>query len=230
MTVRFSVFSSLVLTVAACALFKPVDSAGTKPKASAPRKPAAGPAAGSDKAPASAPAAQPAATKAPVKPSSLRDQRAGLTDPNITAMVMALNNTDISYARVAMAPSHAERPDVKEFAARMLTDHTGVNGLVTELLGKLNVEPVDNTASLDLRDESANRRDAMRELLGFTFDSTYIENEVSYHQKFLMTIDSLMLPAAKNADLKKLLTAVRPAVAAHLAHAEQVRANVISRK
>ena len=73
-------------------------------------------------------------------------------------------------------------------------------------------------------------RSTTRDLQGFAFDSTYIENEVSYHQKFLVTIDSLMLPAAKNAELKGLLTAVRPAVAAHLAHAEQVRANVISRK
>jgi len=143
-------------------------------------------------------------------------------------MVLALNNTDLSYAR--LAPSRAERADVKEFAQRMLTDHAGVNGLVNDLLTKLNVTPVDNAASLDLRDESANRRDAMRDLIAFGFDSTYIENEVAYHVKFLATIDSVLIPVAKNAELKGLLVAVRPAVAAHLAHAEQVRANVISRK
>jgi len=112
----------------------------------------------------------------------------------------------------------------------MLTDHTNVNGLVNDLLTKLNVTPEENAASLDFRDESATRRDAMRDLSGYAFDSTYIENEVAYHVKFLATIDSVLVPAAKNKDLKNLLTSVRPAVAAHLAHAEQVRANVRSKK
>jgi len=70
----------------------------------------------------------------------------------------------------------------------------------------------------------------MRELMGYKFDSTYIENEVSYHRKFLNAIDNILEPRARNEELKTLLTSVRPAVAAHLAHAEQVRANVLTRK
>jgi putative membrane protein len=178
----------------------------------------------------SAPATTPAATstKSAPKTVSAKEARAGLTDPSIAAMVLAANNTDISYAR--LVPSRAERADVKAFGTRMLTDHTGVNGMVEALLTKLGVTPVENQASLDFRDESANRRDEMRELSGYAFDSTYIENEVSYHIKFLATIDSVLIPAARNAELKGLLTAVRPAVAAHLAHAEQVRANVRSKR
>ena len=84
--------------------------------------------------------------------------------------------------------------------------------------------------SLDMRDESATRRDAMRDLTGFAFDSAYITNEVSYHQRFIAVIDNVMLPAVRNAELRSLLTSVRPAVAAHLAHAEQVWANVMSRR
>jgi putative membrane protein len=169
-----------------------------------------------------------AAERAPEPGQPAGRARLQLSDANIAAMVLAANNTDISYAR--LVPSRAERADVKEFAQRMLTDHTGVNGLVNDLLATLNLAPVENTASLDFRDESATRRDAMRDLTAWAFDSTYIENEVAYHQKFLATIDNVLLPAAKHADLRALLTAVRPAVANHLAHAEQVRANVLSRR
>lgn len=207
-----------------CKLFRPIDPSGK----SAPRsEPAAKPAANAPASAKGAPAAAAKATKAP-KVLSAKEQRAGLKDPNIAAMVLAANNTDISYAR--LVPTRAERADVKEFGQRMLTDHTGVNGLVNDLLTKLGVTPEENNASLDFRDESATRRDAMRDLNGYAFDSTYIENEVAYHIKFLATIDSVLLPASKNKDLKGLLTAVRPAVAAHLAHAEQVRANVRSKK
>jgi putative membrane protein len=206
----------------ACAMFRPINPNAEKTPA-AEKAPAPDTKATATK---SAPTATAPASK------SVKEQRSGLNDPGIAAMVLALNNTDISYARLATrpAPIGAERTDVRQFAQRMLTDHSGVNGLVNDLLAKLNVTPVDNAASLDMRDESANRRDAMRELSGFTFDSTYMENEVSYHVKFLATIDSVMIPVARNAELKNLLVAVRPAVAAHLAHAEQVRANVISRR
>lgn len=200
-----------------CKLFRPVNP--NAPGKAAPKSNPAPTTAGATKAPGKA---------AAPRPVSAREARAGLTDPNIAAMILAANNTDISYAR--LVPSRAERADVKAFGQRMLTDHTGVNGQVNDLLTKLNVTPVENTASLDFRDESANRRDAMRDLSGYTFDSTYIENEVSYHIRFLASIDSILIPAARNAQLKALLTAVRPAVAAHLAHAEQVRANVLSKK
>jgi putative membrane protein len=204
------------LTVS-CRLFKPVNPSVRTPKPEA--APAAAPAAEPAMQPAARPAAQPAARARGI---------GSVRDANIAAMMLASNNTDISYAR--LAPSRAERADVKEFAQRMLTDHTTVNGLLTQMLTKIDLTPEDNIASLDLRDESAAKRDLMRDLTGYAFDSTYIENEVAYHRKFLASIDNIMTPRARASELRLLLTQVRPAVAAHLAHAEQVRANVISKK
>ena len=164
----------------------------------------------------------------PAQPAAAARRTGPLGDANITAMVLALNNTDISYAR--LVPSRAQRDDVKRFAERMLTDHAGLNSLVTALLTKLDIAAQDNIASLDMRDESATKRDLMRELAGFAFDSTYVANEVTYHQKFLASLDNEMLPNVKNADLRSLLTTMRPAVAAHLAHAEQLWADVMAKR
>jgi len=162
------------------------------------------------------------------EPSALITDPGALNDAKIVAVVLASNNTDISYAR--LVPSRGERTDVKEYARRMLTDHASINGLLTELTTQLDLTPEDNVVSLELRDESAAKRDQMRELSGYAFDSTYIENEVSYHRTFLYSIDNTLEPRARNDQLKTLLTSVRPVIAAHLAHAEQVRANVLTRK
>ena len=203
---------AIVLAGTGCRFFRPIDPNSprteTKPASSAPVG-------------ATTTSPSPAQSAKPLPKGSV-------SDANIAAMVLASNNTDISYAR--LVPSRAQRDDVKKFAERMLTDHIGVNALVTQLLAKLDLAPEDNAISLDMRDESANKRDIMRELSGFAFDSTYMENEVAYHQKFLASIDNQMLPAARNAELRSLLAAVRPAVAAHLAHAEQVRADVLAKK
>ena len=194
-------FTAVGLLTSGCRFFRPVN----------PNAPAS-------TSPAATPSQQAARAQSPGR----------VTDANIAAMVLALNNTDISYAR--LAPARAEREDVRKFAERMLTDHTGVNQLVTNLMAKLDLAAEDNVASLDMRDESAEKRDLMRELSGYRFDSTYIENEISYHRKFLAQIDNVLLPSARNTELRGLLTAVRPAVASHLAHAEQVRADVLAKK
>ena len=208
-TVMVPAAFAVLLAPTGCRFFRPID----------PNRPS------TETAPAaSAPAAQTSSTSQPAR----NVPRGSISDANIAAMVLASNNTDISYAR--LVPSRAQREDVKKFADRMLTDHTGVNTLVTQLLNKLDLTPEDNVLSLDMRDESANKRDLMRELSGFAFDSTYMENEVAYHQKFLASIDNQMIPAARNSELRALLSAVRPAVAAHLAHAEQVRADVLAKK
>jgi putative membrane protein len=151
-----------------------------------------------------------------------------MRDANVAAMLLAWNNTDISYAR--LVPSRAQRDDVKRFAERMLTDHTGINSLVTALLEKMDIGAEDNIASLNMRDESATKRDLMRDLQGFVFDSAYATNELSYHRRFLSSLDNEMIPAAKNDDLRTLLNTIRPAVAAHMAHAEQLWADVLARR
>jgi len=210
-----------------CRFFRPIDPNAPRPSEERPAAPVNQPAA----APTPS-AAAPAAAAAPTTAPSGRDTRIRSNlrwnDANVAAMVLALNNTDISYAR--LVPARAEREDIRKFGERMLTDHTGVNALVTSLLRKLDVTAEDNEASLDMRDESAEKRDLMRELNGRAFDSTYIENEVKYHQKFLAALDEVLISAARNAELKTLLTNVRPAVAGHLAHAEQVRADVLAKK
>ena len=146
------------------------------------------------------------------------------SDAEIAAIVLAANNTDISYAK--LAPTRAESQAVKDFAARMLTDHTRVNQLVTDLAAALRLTPEDNKTSLDFRDESATKRDLMRELEGRAFDTTYVANEITYHTKLLASIDDLLLPAARDAQLKQLIASIRPAVAGHLGHAQTVKAGL----
>jgi putative membrane protein len=149
-----------------------------------------------------------------------------INDRDVAAIFLAVNNTDISYAQVALAPGRTTNNDVIEFAKRMLSDHSGLNKSALDLLSTTDIVPRDNVMSLDFRDESAAKRDTLRELTGPAFDSTYMMNEVRYHTKLLATLDSLLIPATKNEDLRVLLTRVRPAVAAHLEHASRIQAGL----
>jgi putative membrane protein len=142
----------------------------------------------------------------------------GLTDANIAAIVVAANNADILYADLALAKT--QDMEVRQFATMVKMDHQSVNEAAGALVKKLGVTPVDNSVSFDLRDDADTKRLVLRDLEGAAFDSAYAANEVSYHKTVLGAIDGALIPSAKNAELKALLVQVRPAVAAHLEHAE----------
>jgi putative membrane protein len=147
-----------------------------------------------------------------------------VTDANIAAIVLAANNADILYGSLAAAKS--PREEVRKFAQITVRDHSSVNEAALALAGKLNLEPEQNTLSLDLRDNAEEKRGMLRELSGTEFDIAYLENEISYHTTLLETIDSVLLPSAMNEELRSLISAVRPAVASHLEHARQLRASL----
>lgn len=146
------------------------------------------------------------------------------SDSEITGILLAANNTDISYAQ--LVSMRAQTQAVKDFAARMLTDHTGANARVNDLLSTADITPKESGTSLDLRDESAMKRDVLRELSGRAFDTTYIVNEIDYHTRLLASIDATLLPAARDPQLKQLIMGLRPTVAEHLTQAQQLRATM----
>jgi putative membrane protein len=147
-----------------------------------------------------------------------------LTDANIAAVVVQANNADILYADLALAKSRT--PAVREFATMTKRDHESVNEAAVALVTRLGVTPVDNTLSFDLRDDAETKRLTLRDFEGFAFDSAYAANEVTYHTTVLGAIDSVLIPGAKNTELRDLLIAVRPAVAAHLTHAQTLAASL----
>ena len=153
---------------------------------------------------------------------------ASLDDATIATMVLAFDNTDISYAR--LVANRTARADVSQFAQRMLTDNTSINILVNDLLRQLDLPPVDSRASLAMRDTSVHNRDRIWDLTGFAFDSAYVGNEIRYQREFLLSIDRVLVPRSRSAALRRTLMSIRPVVAAHLASAEQLRARVLSRR
>ena len=150
-----------------------------------------------------------------------------ITDANIAAIVVTANTIDIQYADLALAKSqHAE---VRSFAEMVKKDHQSVNESAGALVTKLGVTPEMNSVAFDLRDDAETKRLTLRDLEGAAFDSAYAANEVTYHTTVLGAIDNALIPSAQNAELKALLVAVRPAVAAHLEHARELATKVARR-
>jgi putative membrane protein len=146
----------------------------------------------------------------------------------VAHVAVTANSIDIALATFAL--SRAKNSDVKKFATTMIADHSAVNKQAAALAAKLGVTPKDNPVSQSLTKGAAEARASVQSLRGAAFDLAYISREVGYHQAVLEALDGLLIPTTSNAELKKLLVDVRPAIAAHLDHAKVLKSSLESAK
>ena len=150
--------------------------------------------------------------------------KGGPSDPQIAGIVVTANTIDIDAGK--LAKSRTKNKEVSKFAQLMITDHTAVNKQAGALAKKLGVKPEDSDTSKSLKAGAADNMKNLKGLKGAAFDKAYVDHEVAYHQAVLDAIDKVLIPSSKNAELKDLITKVRPAIAAHLEHAKMVQGDL----
>jgi putative membrane protein len=148
----------------------------------------------------------------------------GPTDPQIASIVVTANQVDIDAGKLAQSKGHSK--EVRQFGKQMVTDHTGVNKQAVALVTKLKVTPEDNPTSQSLKAGGEENVKNLKGLKGAEFDKAYIDHEVAYHEQVLDAVDKVLIPNAKNEELKALLIKVRPAFVAHLDHAKSIQAKL----
>jgi len=145
-------------------------------------------------------------------------------DAQIAHIVVTANQVDIDAGK--LAEKHARSADVKAFGKQMVTDHSGVNKQAVALAKKLGVKPEDNPTSQSLKKGGEDNVKHLKTLKGAEFDKAYVDHEVAYHEQVLDAIDKVLVPSAKNEELKALIVKVRPAFVAHLEHAKSLQAKL----
>ena len=151
-------------------------------------------------------------------------QDAKPTDPQIAHIAYTAGVIDITAAKQALEKS--ENKAVKAFAADMVRDHEAVNDKALALVKKLKVTPEDNDTSRTLSKNAAAKLKELAALKGAAFDKAYIDNEVAYHKAVDSALETLLIPAASNAELKSLLQTGLKIFQGHEQHAEHVAAEL----
>lgn len=161
------------------------------------------------------------------KPPAAANQRSAapaqvLSDEQIAAVTNAANTGEIDQARVA--ESKAQDARVKQFAHMMIAHHTKAKEQQAKLLKKLNVAEAENPKSDAVRDHSQKLVSSLQSATGPQFDRAYIDLQVNEHEDVLDTIDNVLIPNARHAELRAALQKLRPQVAAHLQMARDIQA------
>lgn len=146
------------------------------------------------------------------------------TDPQIAHIAYTAGVIDIDAAKLALEKSKTKA--VVEFANDMIRDHEAVNVQALDLVKKLKVTPEDNNTSKALTKAAADKRAELASLSGAAFDKAYVANEVAYHSQVNSALQTMLIPAAQNAELKSLLETGLKLFQGHQAHAEHVAAEL----
>jgi putative membrane protein len=152
--------------------------------------------------------------------SAIAQSTATPTDPQIAHIAYTAGQIDIAAADLALKKTHNNA--IKAFADAMVRDHTAVNKKALALLDKLKVKPEDNDISQSLADAATEKRLELSKLSGAAFDKAYAENEVAYHLTVNGALETTLIPATQNGELKSLLETGLKLFKEHQTHAEHL--------
>jgi putative membrane protein len=145
-------------------------------------------------------------------------------DAQIAQIVLTADSVDVDYGHLAVKKT--KNPEVKGFAETMIRDHSAVNAKATALATKLGMTPEPSDTSKSLKSDGDKELKKLKAMHGAEFDKAYIDNEVAYHESVIGALDKVLLPNAKNAELKSLLETGRPIFQSHLEHAKTLQSSL----
>lgn len=151
-----------------------------------------------------------------------------LSVEQIAGVLVAVNGAEIEQARIA--ERRASSPAVRAFAEHMIADHTASNGRVARLVSARGTLSLPSTTSRTLSLQAELEGEVLRRVPEAIFDVSYVEQQIAAHERALSTIDEQLASAAEDQSVQELVAGERAMIAGHLAHAQSLRQDMITRR
>lgn len=142
-------------------------------------------------------------------------------ETDIAGVVATANQGEIEQGNAAAA--RAATAEVRSFAQMMVADHTAALQNGQAVFSAAGITPGENDTTRILRDNSRLTVTNLATYSGTAYDRTYMQSQVDLHQWLLNALDTALIPSARTAELRTLLTTQRASVAAHLEQARAIR-------
>lgn len=143
-----------------------------------------------------------------------------VSDSQIAHIAYTAGQIDVEAARQALRKSRNAK--VRAFAETMVRDHEAVNAQALALVKKLGVTPEANPTSAALSKGAAEKARSLAGLEGAAFDRAYAKNEAAFHATVNGALETTLIPAANNGELKSLLRTGLALFREHQGHAEHL--------
>ena len=149
---------------------------------------------------------------------------AQMDDGQIMSVLTSANKGEIQAGQAA--EKKAMNPEVKSFAAHMVTEHTKNQKDGEALAKKLNVKPMPADKAAMLEKDAKQKMATLNSKTGKDFDKAYIDSQVEMHTTVLNDLETNLIPVAKNEELKTFLNMTKSHVQSHLETAKKLQASM----
>lgn len=140
-------------------------------------------------------------------------------DATIVAIFDAANTADIETGRLAARLGSSK--EVRDFGTMLVNAHTQVRQLGRDLAKKLGVTPTPPKGDQSARDHAAVLA-KLGKLRGVEFDRAFLQHEIAFHAAVIDAVNTTLLPAIQNGELRELVVKVAPAFESHRAAADHL--------
>lgn len=155
---------------------------------------------------------------------TVQPNRAKLSEDQIARIADLINTAEVDQGKLAQTKAKSAR--VKAFAAKMIKHHGQAKTEQAKLAKQLNITSAESADAAALKSDGEQTLSTLKTTPAADFDMAYIDSQVTGHEKALATIDEQLLPSAKSEGVVSALKLGREAVAAHLAEAKELRAEL----
>jgi putative membrane protein len=142
-----------------------------------------------------------------------------LDDATIVAIFDNANTADIETGNLAAQRGHSV--EVRQFGTMLARDHEMVRRQGRDLAKKLGLVPTPPANDQSAQNQAALIR-RLQSLSGAEFDRVFLQHEADFHRDVIAAIETTLLPAIKNQELKALVVKVAPAFKAHMQMAQNL--------
>lgn len=152
------------------------------------------------------------------------DNRGQLSNSDFKFAVAATraNNAEVEIGQ--LAAQKATDPAVRQFAERMVRDHTKANQELSQILSQKGVTVPTETSNSEQREV-----DRLQKYTGAEFDKAYIDHMIREHKKDVKEFEHAS-QKAEDTDLKAFAANTLPVLQDHLKMAEDLKGNVKAEK
>jgi putative membrane protein len=136
-----------------------------------------------------------------------------LDDPTIVAIFDNANTWDIETG--GLGAKKGTTKEIRDFGAQLVRDHTTVRQQGRDLAKKLGVTVPALPKDFQMKKDHDAAMKKLEGLTGKAFDKAFLQHEVDYHKAVIDAVNTTLMPALKNQEVKDLVTKVAPAFKAH---------------
>lgn len=150
-----------------------------------------------------------------------------LSQSNVVALFDTIDKNEIEAAQ--LATQKASSPAVRDYAERMMSDHTAMLEKRRQLITRLNIQPESPRLAWAMTDTHRETLGELRKKSGQEFDQAYLKSQVAMHEQAIkLALETSA--SAGNSRLKQHLMDAGPELHSHLVSAKLAQRQAVAQQ